>query len=108
MALQNFLYFWELCSLDGSCIKVVGTPISLANNFWVDGKSPINFIGTTKTNALSDTKSGIQVLPCEDLARFVTNKVSVKKCELICRYISIILFVEKLPEILPFVYCCFN
>ena len=96
MSLQNFLTFREVCSLDGSSIKVVGIPISLANNCRADGDSPLDFIGTTKTNPLSNTKICIQVLPRVHLARFVTNKLSVKKCELICRYLSILWFVEKL------------
>ena len=79
MSLQNFLTFREVCSLDGSSIKVVGTPISLANNFRADGNSPFDFIGMTKTKPLSDTKIRIQVLTCVYLFRFVTKKVSVKK-----------------------------
>ena len=95
MLLQKFLTFREVFSLDVSSIKVVGTPIYLENSFRVNGNSPFDFIGTTKTKPSSNTKSCIQVLPRVDLDRFVTNKVSVKKCELIRRYISIISFVEK-------------
>ena len=48
MSLQNFLTFREVCSLDGSSIKVVGTPIPSANNFRVDGNSPFDLFGTKK------------------------------------------------------------
>ena len=104
MSLQNFLTFREVCSLDGSSINVVGAPISLAKCFRADGNSPFDFIGTTKTKPLSDTKICIQVLPRVDLAHFVTKKVSVKKCELIRRYLSILLFVEKLRDRFPSIY----
>ena len=83
MSLQNFLNFWEVRSMDESSIRVVGTKISLANNFRADGNSPFDIINTIKTNPLSDTKSCIQVLPRIYLARFVTKNVSVKKCEFI-------------------------
>ena len=106
--LQKLLTLREVCSLDGSSIKVVGTPIYWANNFRSNGDSPFDFIGTTKTNTLSDTKSRMQVLTRVGLARFVTKKVSVKKCEFICRYLSILFFVEKLWDRLPSVSCCFN
>ena len=108
MLLQNFLTFREVCSLYGSSIKVVGTPISLANSFRVNENPPFYLISTTKTNPLSNTKSCIQVLPRVDLARFVTKNVSVKKCEFIRRYLSILSFVEKLRDILPSVSCCYN
>ena len=83
MSLQNFPTFREVYYLYGSSIKVIGTSISLANSFSADGNSPFDFIGTTKTNPLSDTKIFIQILPRVDLARFVTKNVSVKQCEFI-------------------------
>ena len=108
MPFKNFLNFREVCSLDGSSINVVGTPISLVNNFSADGNSPFDFIGMKKTKPLSDTKICIQVLPRVYLARFVTKKVSVKKCELIRQYLSILSFVKKLQDRLLYVSCCFN
>ena len=41
-----------------SSIKVVGTSISLANNFRVDGNSPFDFIGTKKSKLLSTCRFG--------------------------------------------------
>ena len=46
MSFKNFLTFREVFSLDGSCIKVVGTPIFLANNFRDYGNYPFDFIST--------------------------------------------------------------